>query len=101
VLADTHITPTNVKQLSEATEACWNALLLQDAVAVGKAMTQSFDAQIVMFPNMISTDILAQIESYKSRVLGWKISGAGGGGYMIFFSEEPLENAIQIRIRRQ
>ncbi|ADQ81018.1 cytidyltransferase-related domain protein [Paludibacter propionicigenes WB4] len=101
VLADTHITPQNVQELSDATKACWDALLAKDAVAVGKAMTQSFDAQITMFPNMISEDILSQIESYKSRVLGWKISGAGGGGYMIFFSEEPLENAIQIRIRRQ
>lgn len=100
VLANTHIDLVNAKELSEATEACWNALLLQDAAAVGKAMTRSFEAQIVMFPNMISTDILAQIESYKNRALGWKISGAGGGGYMIFFSEEPLENAIQIRIRR-
>jgi len=101
VLADTHITPQNVQKLSDATKACWDALLAKDAVAVGKAMTQSFDAQILMFPNMVSTDILDQIESYKSRVLGWKISGAGGGGYMIFFSEESLENAIQIRIRRQ
>ena len=101
VLADTHIAPLNVQKLSEATKACWDALLAKDAVAVGKAMTQSFDAQIIMFPNMVSTDILDQIESYKSRVLGWKISGAGGGGYMIFFSDEPLENAIQIRIRRQ
>jgi cytidyltransferase-like protein len=100
VLADTHIDSINAKKLSKATEACWNALLLQDAPGVGKAMTQSFEAQIVMFPNMVSTDILSQIESYKSRVLGWKISGAGGGGYMIFFSEQPLENAIQIRIRR-
>lgn len=101
VLADTHITQQNVQELSDATKACWDALLAKDAVAVGKAMTQSFDAQIIMFPNMISEDILSQMESYKSRVLGWKISGAGGGGYMIFFSEEPLENAIQIRIRRQ
>jgi cytidyltransferase-like protein len=101
VLANTHITQQNVQELSDATKACWDALLAKDAVAVGKAMTQSFDAQIIMFPNMISEDILSQIESYKSRVLGWKISGAGGGGYMIFFSEEPLENAIQIRIRRQ
>jgi len=100
VLADTHIDETNAKRLSDATEICWKALLEQDASAVGKAMVQSFEAQIAMFPNMISPDIIAQIESYKSQVLGWKISGAGGGGYMIFFSEQPLENAIQIRIRR-
>jgi len=100
VLADTNINSSNAQKLSQATDACWEALLLQDAPAVGRAMVQSFEAQITMFPNMISADIIAQIESYKNRVLGWKISGAGGGGYMIFFSDQPLENAIQIRIRR-
>jgi galactokinase/mevalonate kinase-like predicted kinase len=53
-----------------------------------------------MFPNMITHGVFDQIELYKERVLGWKLSGAGGGGYLIFFSENPIENAIQIRIRR-
>ena len=100
VLANTQIDEVGAKQLSEASEVCWKALQQQDAQAVGKAMVQSFDAQIAMFPNMVSEDILAQIEAYKKDVLGWKVSGAGGGGYLIFFSEQPLENAIQIRIRR-
>jgi galactokinase/mevalonate kinase-like predicted kinase len=63
-------------------------------------MTQSFEAQIAMFPDMVTPDILAQIDHYKKDVFGWKVSGAGGGGYLIFFSEKPIENAIQIRIRR-
>ena len=100
VLADTQIEPTNAGRLSCAADDCWKALLKRDASAVGKAMVESYEAQIAMFPHMITPDITAQIESYKDRVLGWKISGAGGGGYMIFFCEEPLENAIQIRIRR-
>ncbi|MBP8904038.1 MAG: cytidyltransferase, partial [Paludibacteraceae bacterium] len=45
-------------------------------------------------------EILEQIEHYKKVAMGWKISGAGGGGYLILFSEKPVENAIQIRIRR-
>ena len=53
-----------------------------------------------MFPNMVNDDILAQIELFKNDVSGWKVSGAGGGGYLIFFSEKPIKNAIQIRIRR-
>ena len=100
VLANTSIDASGALKLSQAASACWDALLRQDAPAVGKAMTDSFEAQIAMFPNMISADILEQINSYKTKVLGWKISGAGGGGYMIFFSENELENAIQIRIRR-
>ncbi len=100
VLANTTIDEKSAKKLSEAAENCWKALQQQDAIEVGKYMTESYEAQIAMFPNMVSSDILEQIEQYKKKVLGWKMSGAGGGGYLIFFSEEPLENAIQIRIRR-
>jgi cytidyltransferase-like protein len=100
VLANTKIDADGAKRLSDATENCWKALQQTDAAAVGKYMTESFEAQIAMFPNMVSPDILNEIELYKSKALGWKVSGAGGGGYMIFFSEETLENAIQIRIRR-
>jgi cytidyltransferase-like protein len=101
VLANTQIDEKGARWLSEATDACWKALQQQDANAAGKAMTQSFEAQISMFPNMVTPDILAQIDFYKKDVFGWKVSGAGGGGYLIFFSEKPIENAIQIRIRRQ
>jgi cytidyltransferase-like protein len=100
VLANTKIDEEGAKRLSDATENCWKALQQQDAVSAGKAMIDSFEAQIAMFPNMVSPDILEQIELYKKDVLGWKVSGAGGGGYLIFFSEVPIENAIQIRIRR-
>ena len=100
VLTNTNIDEARVLALSKATDDCWKALQQQDAEAVGLAMTKSFNAQIAMFPDMVSPDILEQIENYKPSVLGWKVSGAGGGGYLIFFSENPIENAIQIRIRR-
>lgn len=100
VLANTHIDEKGAQRLSKASEDCWKALQKKDANEVGKAMTQSFEAQIAMFPDMVTPDILNQIESYKKDVLGWKVSGAGGGGYIILFSEKTIENAIQIRIRR-
>lgn len=100
VLADTVINEEYARKLSDAAQNCWNALLAKDEKNAGKYMTESFDAQIAMFPNMVTPDILEQIAKYKSAVSGWKVSGAGGGGYLIFFSSEPIENAIQIRIRR-
>ncbi|MDR2138794.1 MAG: adenylyltransferase/cytidyltransferase family protein [Tannerella sp.] len=100
VLADTRVTPDGVVRLSKAADDCWQALLSKDIAAWGKAFSASFDAQIAMFPNMVTPDILCVLEKYKQDVYGWKLSGAGGGGYFVFVSEQPVSNAIQIRIRR-
>jgi cytidyltransferase-like protein len=100
VLANKNIDETRATRLSKATEKCWQAILNRNAIEVGESMTESFEAQIAMFPNMLTHGVLEQIEQYKSKVFGWKLSGAGGGGYLIFFSENTVENAIQIRIRR-
>ena len=100
VLANKNIDESGAKRLSDATAKCWQALKSRNAKEVGKSMTESFEAQIAMFPNMLTHGILEQIEQYKNQVFGWKLSGAGGGGYLIFFSEHTVENAIQIRIRR-
>ena len=100
VLANTVITKEAVIRLSRAADNCWESILSKDVNAWGRAFSASFDAQIEMFPNMISSDILAVLERYKPNVLGWKMSGAGGGGYLVFVSERPVSDAIQIRIRR-
>lgn len=100
VLANTDITKENAKRLSDAAQNCWEAIRQKDIQKFGKAFTESFDAQITMYPNMVSEDILSILDKYKDSVEGWKISGAGGGGYLIFVSEKPIENSIQIRIRR-
>jgi galactokinase/mevalonate kinase-like predicted kinase len=100
VLADTRITTEGARALSEAAEACWAALHDQNPVAFGTALRQSFEAQIAMFPNMVDADIFTMITRYQNQALGWKLSGAGGGGYLVLVSEEPITNAIQIRVRR-
>jgi hypothetical protein len=100
VLADTRVTKEEVIRLSNAAEAGWQAILSRDIAAWGKAFSASFEAQIAMFPNMVSPEIVTVLNKYKPNVSGWKITGAGGGGYFVFVSEHPIANAIQIRIRR-
>ena len=100
VLDNTAISPEGAKALATAAEECWGGLMRKDLVAFGQAMTDSFRAQIAMFPNMVDEEIMAHIAQYANRVKGYKISGAGGGGYLIFASEQPIENSIRIRIRR-
>lgn len=100
VLSNTNITLENAKRLSDAADNAWKALKEKDIKKLGEAIRASFEAQIVMYPHMVSDDILEVLNKYKSSALGWKLSGAGGGGYLIFVSETPIENAIQIRIRK-
>jgi galactokinase/mevalonate kinase-like predicted kinase len=100
-LENTKITPEGAKFLSDSTEDCWAAILKKDIKAYGNAFKNSFEAQIAMFPNMVDEDILQTIEQYKDKAIGWKLSGAGGGGYIILVSDRPVEGAMQIRIRRK
>lgn len=100
VLANTNITAEGAKKLSDAANDCWQAIKEKNMLKFGEAFRQSFEAQIVMYPNMVSNDIFEVLEKYKKIANGWKLSGAGGGGYLIFAGETPIENAIQIRIRR-
>jgi galactokinase/mevalonate kinase-like predicted kinase len=101
VLDETNISKEGAKRLSEAAENCWTAFINKDTAAFGNALTDSFDAQVAMFPKMVNEEITNQLEFYKPQVSGYKISGAGGGGYLILFSENEIEIAMQIRIRRK
>lgn len=101
VLDNTHISKAGAKDLAVAADNCWNAIINKDINAFGAAFTASFEAQIAMFPNMVYQDIFDLIDTYKNQALGWKLSGAGGGGYLILVSEKPIANAIKIKIRRK
>ncbi len=100
VLTNTKINSENAKQLAVAAENTWKSILMKDLIGFAKSFTQSFEAQVKMFPNMVSSEIRNTINKYKNEALGWKISGAGGGGYIIFISEQPITNSLKIKIRR-
>ena len=98
--AGMHVTADGVKRLAEATEAIWAAVQAKDVKAWGRATTASFEAQIAMFPAMMSPEMAETIDQYRDSVCGWKITGAGGGGYLVVISERPIENALRIHACR-
>jgi cytidyltransferase-like protein len=99
VLGDTNITEANVKNLTSAAEMAWEGLLKKDIEMFSKGFLSSFNSQIAMFPRMLNEKIARVIDDYSDTALAWKLSGAGGGGYLILVSEKEIPNAIRIKIR--
>lgn len=100
VLSDTKIDVNGARLLAEAADEVWDAIGSKDLKAFGTGIRNSFDAQVAMFPHMVNPYIRQQIDNYAPEALGWKISGAGGGGYLVLVADHPITNGIQLKIRR-
>lgn len=101
VLKDKRITPARVRALAAAADQCWEAIRQRKVEELGRQMRASFEAQVSMFPRMANPDVISAIRQYAPGALGWKLSGAGGGGYLILVSRHNVRGAIKIRIRRK
>ena len=100
VLADTDITPAKAGALAQAADECWQAILGRDLAGFGRAFRASFEAQVAMFPHMLNDEVQRLIERQRGSALGWKLSGAGGGGYLILVTDRPVEGAMRVLARR-
>lgn len=103
VVAGKQVTPEGVKRLSLAADACWAAIMNRNIEAFADAYRASFEAQIAMFPSMMQPGVQDYIDRYSDKALAWKMSGAGGGGYLalVYAHEEEMPaEALRIKIRR-
>lgn len=95
------IDEAGVKALAAAADQCWEAILKRDLQAFAAAYQASFEAQVAMFPAMVSEEVQRWIDRYRDQALAWKLSGAGAGGYLALVCEVPPVEAIRIKIRRR
>ena len=113
-----HLSYEGVTALAEAADRCWYAILNKDLPAFAAAYNASFTAQTAMFPGMINpveygkpcpqASVASDIEKWTSTdgVLGLKLAGAGGGGYLVLVVGNAAEfcgvhsEAIPVTARR-
>ena len=91
-----------VQALTVAADHCWDAIMNMDLMAFAHAYTDSFNAQIAMFPAMMQNGVQKYIDTWKKQgALAWKMCGAGGGGYLALVVKEIPNGTIPIKIRRK
>ena len=114
------ITPVKVRALADAAEACWKAIKTRNLEAFAAAYKASFEAQVAMFPGMVTPTYIGHPEqdnryvadaithySAMDDVLAWKMPGAGGGGYLALVVKdaktfvESYPEAFELHIRRE
>jgi len=96
-----NITSPKVRALSRAADGCWNAIQKMDLAEFGRQFRAAFEAQVALFPAMSNPAIQKMIREHAKNSLGWKLSGAGGGGYLVLVSATPVAGALQLKIRRK
>eukprot|EP01068_Selenidium_serpulae_P005196 Selendium_serpulae@DN3910_c0_g1_i1.p1 len=98
VYEETDITAENAAALARAAEDCWTALKAKDLSGFGVAVRASFDAQVAMFPRMLTPEVTQAIEKHRSSVYGWKLAGAGGGGYLVLVCDHDVDIPLSLRV---
>lgn len=101
VVENKDITPEKVKDLTEASACCWEAIMARDLDAFADAFSDSFNAQVAIFPAMMQPGVQEHIDKVKPHALAWKMLGAGGGGHLLLVVDAIPDGAIPIRIRRR
>jgi len=120
VVVDRDISIEKVRALATAADHCWQAIQMKDLAAFAAAYKASFEAQIAMFPGMVTPTLRSGSSSSKQSlqgeidrwsaetgVLAWKFPGAGGGGYLALVVDDAPsfccahEMAIPLKIRRK
>lgn len=103
VTKDQSISAWETKALATAARELWSSLIdcRPDPRVVGRCVTASFNAQILMFPAMSTEAVKAVIKNNAPHAHGWKVTGAGGGGYVLFITNKDIPGSLRIKVRRK
>ena len=50
---------------------------------------------------MVDPVVRAALRRHRDHAAGWKLSGAGGGGYLVLITDRVVPNAIKLTVRRR
>lgn len=97
------INSVDVEALSRSAKNAWGCLTdpHPNMKTFGQMVTHSFQSQITMFPAMLTAAVQETIDRHRFDSFGWKVTGAGGGGYVLFIARREIPGSIRIKVKRK
>jgi hypothetical protein len=101
-----NLDPDAIAALGRSGVDCWNAIRAKSLDGLGRSMIDCTRAYLKILPHTLRHETLSAFdyvtfqEYYQQRYPGAMFSGCGGG-YMIVVSDEPVDGAFKIKIRRE
>jgi len=92
-----------IQRLGQSGSDCFDAILAQDARALGASMNESMLCWEAILPDTVrhptlTVDLMAIWNYYRTAYAGAMYSGCGGG-YLYVVSEKPVPGGFRIKVR--
>jgi len=94
-----HLEKELIRELGEAGDICWEAILRKDIIGLGKALTTTLLSWRKILPVTVPDWVMKEMETKYFPNFTGAITSGSGGGYVIVASEKKVEGAIKIRVR--
>jgi hypothetical protein len=98
-----NLDPKWVARLGRSGQDCYNAIVNQDAQALGASFNLNMKCWETLLPHvvrhpLIRFDLMPLLKAYQQQYPGAMYSGCGGG-YLIVVSNAPVPGAFQVSVR--
>jgi cytidyltransferase-like protein len=94
-----HLEKPLVKELGEAGNSCWDAIMKKDITLLGRSMTNTLLSWRKILPLTVPDWVLDEMERKYFPNYPGAITSGSGGGYVMIASDKPVEGAIKIKVR--
>jgi hypothetical protein len=98
-----NLEPKWVARLGQSGKDCFEAIVKQDAPALGASLNLNMKCWETLLPHvvrhpLIRLDLMALLKAYQRQYFGAMYSGCGGG-YLIVISHKPVPGAFKVKVR--
>lgn len=94
-----HLEKPLVKELGEAGNLCWDAIMKKDITGLGKSMTDTLLSWKKILPLTVPDWVLKELETKYFPHYPGAITSGSGGGYVMVVSEKEVPGAVKIKVR--